>query len=90
MGIVTWSVQICGWFSAATVRASRWNRCFRSGSRRDVLGQHLDGDGAVEARVGGLIDLAHTALADEGRDVVVGEVFTDVEGWAPLGCGRDS
>ena len=37
--------------------ASRSKRCFRSGSRGKVRGQHLDGDRAIEPRVGGLVDL---------------------------------
>ena len=33
---------------------------------RHMLGQHLDGDGAVQAGVGGFIDLAHTSRANYG------------------------
>ena len=39
----------------------------------DMRREHLDGDGALEPRVGGLVDLAHAAGADEGRDVVAAE-----------------
>ncbi len=49
------------------------------GIRRDMLGQHLDGDRAVQAGVGGLIDLPHAPLADEGGDVVMAEAGADVE-----------
>ena len=33
-----------------------------------MRGQHLDGDGAVQAGVGGLVDLSHAAFADLGGD----------------------
>ena len=39
----------------------------------DVLGQDLDGDGAVEPRVGGLVDLAHAAGANRSGDLVGAE-----------------
>ena len=32
--------------------------------------EHLDGDRAVQAGIGGLIHLAHAALADEGGDFI--------------------
>ena len=38
----------------------------------DMLGQHLDGDGAVEAGVGGLVDLAHAPGAEGGGVDLVG------------------
>ena len=38
-----------------------------------MLGQHLDGDGAVQAGVGGLVDLAHAAGAEGGVDLVGAE-----------------
>src|SRR5262249_8127722 len=39
--------------------------CFDLGKpRRDVIRQHLDRDVALEARVAGAIDLAHTARAE--------------------------
>ena len=41
--------------------------------RRDMLGQHLDGDGAIQPRVGGLVDLAHPAGAEGGVDLVRAE-----------------
>ena len=43
------------------------------------LGQDLQGDLAVELRVGGLIDLAHTPLADEGGHVVMAEAGADLK-----------
>ena len=54
------------------------------------VGQDLERHLTLQLRVGRLIDLPQPPLADERRHVVVGEVVTDVEGWAPLGCGRDS
>ena len=39
----------------------------------DMLRQHLDGDGAVQAGVSGSIDLAHAAFADLGGDAVGAE-----------------
>ena len=39
--------------------------------RRDMLWQHLDGDRAVEAGVGGLVDLTHTARADLGGETLM-------------------
>ena len=38
-----------------------------------MLGQHLDGDGAVEAGVGGFVDLAHAPGAEGGVDLVGAE-----------------
>ena len=40
---------------------------------REGVGEDLQGDLAIELRVGGLPDLAHPALAEEGGDVVVPE-----------------
>ena len=36
----------------------------------DVRGQHLDGDGAIQAGVSGFVDLAHAARAEGGVDLV--------------------
>ena len=36
----------------------------------DMLGQHIDGDRAVQARVAGFVDLTHAPSAD-GRDDLV-------------------
>ena len=41
---------------------------------REGVGEDLQRDLAVELGVGGLSDLAHAALADEGGDVVVAEL----------------
>ena len=43
---------------------------FQIGIAGDMLGQDLDGDGTIQAGVGGFVDLAHAALADEGGDFV--------------------
>ena len=40
---------------------------------RDMLGQHLNGDGAVQAGVGGLVDLAYAAGAEGGVDLAGAE-----------------
>ena len=47
--------------------------CVNRITQSDKLGQHLDGDGAVEARVGGFVDLAHAARAKGGLDLVRAE-----------------
>ncbi len=41
------------------------------------LGEDLERHLAVQLGVGGLIDLAHAPLADEGGHVVVGDAVTD-------------
>ena len=38
-----------------------------------MLGQHLNGDGAIEAGVGGFVDLTHAARAEGGVDLVGAE-----------------
>ena len=47
---------------------------------REGVGQDLQGDLAVELGVGGLPDLAHAPLAEEGRDVVVPEAGASGQG----------
>ena len=44
---------------------------------RKRLGQGLERHLPVQLRIGGLIDLAHAPLADEGGDVVVPEAGAD-------------
>ena len=46
---------------------------------REGVGEDLQGDLAVELRVGRLPDLAHAALAEEGGDVVVAEASARCE-----------
>ena len=53
---------------------------FQIGIRRDMLGKHLDGDGAVEAGVTGLVDLAHAARAEGGVDLVGAEGGARLQG----------
>ena len=47
--------------------ASRWKRASRSAIARERLGQDLDRDVAIQLRVAGPIDLAHSAFANAGR-----------------------
>ena len=42
----------------------------QGGIGRKLLGQHLDGNGAVKAGVAGLVDLTHTARTEGGLDRV--------------------
>ena len=53
------SAQMCGWFSAEMVFASRWKRARWAASAASDVGQHLEGDDAIEPRVAGAIHLAH-------------------------------
>ena len=46
---------------------------FQIGISRDVLRQHLNGHGAIQARVSGLVDLTHPARAEGGFDLVGAE-----------------
>ena len=64
------SARCSGWFSAASVCASRLKRASRSGSCREQRRQHLDGDVAIEPCVAGAKHLAHSAFADGGEDFV--------------------
>ena len=45
-----------------------------------VLGQDLDRDAAVQARVAGLVDLAHAAGAERRHNLVRAEVRSGIEG----------
>ena len=62
-----------GWFSEASICASRWNRARRSGSLANDVGQDLDRDVAIQLRVARAIDLAHAAGADRHDDFVRAE-----------------
>ena len=55
-----------------------------------MLGEHLERHFAVELGIGGQIDLAHAALADEGGDAVVAESGADLKGHRLLGQDRRS
>ena len=61
---------MCGWFKAATRVGLKLSPLLQIGIRGDMLGQHLDGDAAVEAGVGGFVDLAHAARAEGSVDLV--------------------
>ncbi len=69
-----------GWLRLARICASRVNRASRSGSLAKASGKDLQRDLAVELGVGGLPDLAHAALAEEGGDVVVADRGAGAEG----------
>ena len=45
-----------------------------------MLGEDLDGDGAVQAGVAGLVDLTHAARADEREDLVRAELYSCFQG----------
>ena len=68
-----------GWLRLARTCASRWNRARRSGSLANASGRIFSADLAVELGVGGLIDLPHAPLADEGGHIVVAEAGADLE-----------
>ena len=50
------------------------------GVSRKRFGEDLERDLTLELGVGGLIDLTHPALADEGSHVVMAEPGADVQG----------
>ena len=74
------TVQMCGWFTDAIARASRWKRSSACGSPRHGRGQHLDGDVAIEPRVVRAIDLAHAAGADGRDDFIRPETGSNLNG----------
>ena len=74
---MSWRVQICGWFKAATVAGFALKPLLQVRIGRDVFGQHLDGDRAVQAGVGGFVDLAHPPSTEARFDLV----------WAEGGAG---
>ncbi len=51
---------------------------------RERFGEDLQRDLAIQLRIGGLIDLSHAALADEGGHVVVGDAGTDFQSYSGL------
>jgi len=57
---------------------------------RDLVAQHLQGNLAVQAKVGGLIDRCHTATVHEGLDAVSSDLSADgnVGRQTPTGLGR--
>src|SRR5207237_706204 len=54
------------------------------GPSRRVLGQHLDGDDAVEPRIARLIDLAHAARAQRTQNLVRAKAHIRGERHSPL------
>ena len=52
---------------------------------RERLGQDLQRHLPVQLRIGGLVDLAHAALADQGGDVVVPEAGAGLQSHALSG-----
>ena len=81
------------WCSRAAARASRRNRCSRSGSPPAWAGQHLQGDVPAQRHLLGLVDHAHAAAADLAQDAVVAELLRRRSGAggrrdARLGPGR--
>ena len=67
-----WSVTMCGWFSAATARASRWKR-EAIGIVRRLGGQHFERDVAAELQVRGTVDQTHGTRANLRGNAVVAE-----------------
>ena len=70
---MSWSGQMCGCDSAATARASRSKPLAGGGVVGQVRRQHLEGDGAVQARISRTVDLPHAARAGGADDLVGAE-----------------
>ena len=79
-----------GWLSRASARASRANRSAKAGSAADLGRQDLEGDEAVEARLPGLVDRAHAALAEQFQDLKLREVPGEFFGRRCDGTGAAS
>ena len=79
--ISAWEVEACHFPAASRIpnSAVRSNRCFRSGSDA-MLGEHLDGDGAVQAGVARLVHFAHAPSPNGREDLVGAEASADREG----------
>ena len=81
-----------GWFSDASVLASRCEPGEPIGIVRERVGQDLDRDIAIELRVARAIHLAHAAFADRGGDLVGAEARAGGKGqsWCDYtgGAGR--
>ncbi len=59
-----------GWFKAAMAFGFPFEPLLQIGVRRDMCGQHLDRDRAVQTTVAGFVDLAHPAGAEGRFDLV--------------------
>ena len=60
----------CAGDSATRWRAPRARSARAAAGRRRRGVEHFDGDGAIEPRVAGAIDLAHAACANERKDFI--------------------
>ena len=78
--ISAWEVAAYHFPAASRIpnSAVRSNRCFRSGSDA-MLGEHLDGDRAVQAGVARLVHFAHAPSPNGREDLVVPEAGADFE-----------
>ena len=74
---MSWIVQMLAWFSADAVRASRAEPAQRLGIPRELFGDELERDEAVQPRIFGFVDDAHAAAAQLLDDAVVRERLTD-------------
>ncbi len=70
---------MCGWVSDAMTCASRSKRERNCGSVGECLWQHLDGDRAIQTRIGRAIDLAHAAGANQIGDAVRTQLGTGLQ-----------
>ena len=83
-------VQMLGWSRAEAAWAS-WEEPLLGRRVSSEIGRkELDGDRSFEARVGGLIDHAHPALAELGHDGIRAELGAGGQGHrgADYICGR--
>ena len=67
-------VQMLGWSRAEAAWASCRNRCLAVVVGGEVRGQELDGDGALQAGVLGLVDDGHAACAELAGDLIRAEL----------------
>ena len=65
-----WMVAMFGWLSDASEPCLALEADAALGARAHAFGQHLDRDVTVQPRIGGAIDLAHPARAEERDDLV--------------------
>jgi hypothetical protein len=66
-----------GWFTEASVCASRLKRASRLRIVRKQIGKDFQGDIAIEPGVAGSKDLPHPTFADRRGDVVNAEASAD-------------
>ena len=64
---ISWIVQMCGWFSADAVRASRRNRSRATAEAVRCRRENLDRDEAIEPRIAGFV---HLRPCPRGQDFV--------------------